>query len=311
MPSAAGSPFDLVNAVNALRASYGLAPYSISPILMFTAQSQAEFMASTGNVSHTGFGGSSLKDRLLAAGYPLAGDLSLGGFGSENITSGNQDRSAQSAVNGWTGDALHLNTMISPNLSEIGAGVAISNGRVYYVIDAAQPTTGGVPQASTAIAGSGSTVPSAEASISVAVVSTPDPEGDVIHEVQAGQSLWQIAIAYDVKIDDIKRLNNLFDNNIYPGSKLLIKTDVIVTVIPTASMTEVPASKPAVMQTNALTSPGTTVLATEVSVTSTSSATPAIAPVDNDAIKGVAIGIIVLALLGAGVFTWLGSKKKE
>ena len=139
-----------------------LAPYSISPILMFTAQSHAEFMASTGNVSHTGFGGSSLKDRLLAAGYPLAGDLSLGGFASENITSGNEDRSAQSAVDGWTGDALHLNTMISPNLSEIGAGVAIANGRVYYVIDAAQPTTGGVPQVSTAIAGSGSTVPSTE-----------------------------------------------------------------------------------------------------------------------------------------------------
>ncbi|HZJ23496.1 MAG TPA: CAP domain-containing protein, partial [Anaerolineales bacterium] len=66
MPAAAGSLFDLINAVNALRASYGLAPYSISPILMFTAQSQAEFMASTGDVSHTGFGGSSLTDRLLA-----------------------------------------------------------------------------------------------------------------------------------------------------------------------------------------------------------------------------------------------------
>src|SRR5688572_30621263 len=92
MPSVAGYPFDLVNAVNALRTSYGLAPYSISPILMFTAQSHAEFMASTGDVSHTGSGGSNLKDRLLAAGYPLAGDLSLGGFASENITSGNEDR---------------------------------------------------------------------------------------------------------------------------------------------------------------------------------------------------------------------------
>ena len=301
MPSAAGSPFDLLNAVNALRASYGLAPYRISPILMFTAQSHAEFMAATGNVSHTGFGGSSVTDRLLAAGYPLAGDLSLGGFRAENITSGKEDRSAQSAVDGWTGDAAHLNTMISPNLSEIGAGVAIANGRVYYVIDAALPTMGELSPASTL----------AEARISFAVISTPNPEGDVIHEVQVGQSLWQIAIAYEVKIDDIKRLNNLFDNNIYPGSKLLIKTNVAVSVVPTASMTEPPASKPTVMQTNPATLATTASLKTPVSVTSTLSAISQVTPVDNESIVEVAIGILVLAFLSGAVFTWLGSKKKE
>ena len=302
MPSAVGSPFDLINAVNALRASYGLAPYSISPILMFTAQSHAEFMAATGNVSHTGFGGSSVMDRLLAAGYPLAGDLSLGGFRAENITSGKEDKSAQSAVDGWTGDAAHLNTMISPNLSEIGAGVAIANGRVYYVIDAALPTTGELSPASST---------SAEARISFAIISTPNPEGDVIHEVQVGQSLWQISIAYEVKIDDIKRLNNLFDNNIYPGSKLLIKTDVAVSVVSTASMTELPASKPTVMQTNPATLATTASLETPVSVTSTLSAISQVTPVDNESIMEVAIGILVLAFLSGGVFTWLGSKKKE
>ena len=227
IPSAAGSPFDLINAVNALRASYGLAPYNISPILMFTAQSQAEFMAATGDVSHTGFGGSSLTDRLLAAGYPLAGDLSLGGFRAENITSGNEDRSAQSAVYGWTGDALHLDTMISPNLSEIGAGVAIANGRVYYVIDAALPTTG-------------------EASAS-----------------------------------------------------------------PMASITEVPASNPTLMQTYPQASPTTALLETTISVTSPSSVIPTGKPVDNVSRMGMVIGIVVLALLGGGYFTWLGSKKKE
>ena len=123
-------------------------------------------------------------------------------------------------------DALHLNTMLSPNLTEIGAGVAVSGGRVYYVIDCARPTTSGARQASTSVAGDGSYLPAREAPIAAAIVSTPDSNGDVVHEVQFGQTLWQLAIVYSVKIDEIKSLNNLFDNDTYPGNKLLIKRGV-------------------------------------------------------------------------------------
>ena len=305
LPQTAGSAYDLINAVNALRASYGLAPYSISPILMYTAQSQADFMAASGNVTHTGAGGSSLTDRLLGAGYPLAGDLSLGGFRAENITSGNEDRSAQSAVDGWTGDAPHLNTMTSPNLTEIGAGVAIANGRVYYVIDCALPTTGGAPQGSTPAPGSGSGVPPGEAPIPVAIVSTPDSNGDVTHEVKAGQSLWQIAIAYEVKIDDIKRLNNLLDNNIYPGNKLLIKKDV---ALPTESPTEIPTGKATLSPTITATS---TPMALQATLTPATTAVSSTTTSNNNSVVGSVIGIIALALLGGGIFTWLGSRKKE
>ena len=76
-------------------------------------------------------------------------------------------------------------------------------------------------------------------------------------------------------------------------------------------MTEVPASNPTVMQTDSLASPTTALLATAVFVTLTPTAIVAAAPVDNDSIMGMVIGIVVLALLGGGVFTWLGSKKKE
>ena len=69
----------------------------------------------------------------------------------------------------------------------------------------------------------GSAVPEAGAVIYPVVVSTPNVDGNVVHEVRAGQSLWQIAITYDVRIDSVKRLNNLSDNNIYPGNKLLIE----------------------------------------------------------------------------------------
>jgi uncharacterized protein YkwD/LysM repeat protein len=302
-PLSAGSPFDLINAVNALRAAYGLAPYRINSILMHTAQAQADFMAATGDVTHSGPDGIGLTDRLLAAGYPLAGDISAGGFRAENITSGNESRSAESAVDGWTGDALHLDTMISPNLAEIGAGVAIANGRVYYVIDCALSTIDGSPQP-TSVAGSGSAVPSRETPISAAILSTPNSQGDVIHQVQPGQSLWQLAIAYEVKIDEIKRLNNLFDNNIYPGNKLLIKQDV---VMPTDSLIETFSTEPN-QTSNGVPPPTSTLLPTVTIIISTESADTT--PVNNSSIMGIAMGIIALALLGGGAFTWLGSKKK-
>jgi uncharacterized protein YkwD len=304
-PEFAGSPFDLVNVVNALRASYGLAPYSINSILMYTAQAQADFLAATGSMSHTGPGGSSVTDRLLAAGYPLAGDLSLGGFLSENITGGSESMTAEEAVNRWTGDAPHLNTMVSTDLTEIGAGVAISGGRVYYVIDCAQPTGSGVPQTRTTQVGSGSAVPVIETVIMPVSVVTPDAEGNVIHEVRAGQSLWQIAIAYNVKIDEIKGLNNLFDNNIYPGNTLLIKRGAVQL---TASPAETPTQQVTQTFTSALTSTATE---RELTPTSTQIIISSSMLTNNAAIVRVVIGIMVVAFLGGGIFTWLGSPKKQ
>ena len=300
MPDAAGSAFDLIDAANTLRASNGLPAYNINSILMYTAQNQADFMAATGTVTHYGPGGIGLTDRLLAAGYPLAGDLSLGGFRAENITSGSESMPAQSAVDQWAGDAPHLNTMLSPNLTEIGTGVSISNGRVYYVIDAARPTTSGAPQAVTPVLAGGSDVPESDAPVSVVVISTPAANGDVIHEVLSGQTLWQIAVSYDVKIDDIKRLNNLSNDSIYPGEKLLIKKNIVETdtPIPLATATVIP-----IFSTLTYTSPPTIALATATLFSNGGSG----APSDNSIIMLVMIGIIALAILGGGLFTQFGN----
>ncbi len=118
VPPFQSSANDLIAEVNALRLANGLPAYTVSSILMGTAQAQADFMAATGNVTHSGPGGIQITQRLLNAGYPLAGDLSLGGFRAENITGGPNKTAAQ-AVQGWTGDAPHLNTMLSPNLPKL------------------------------------------------------------------------------------------------------------------------------------------------------------------------------------------------
>ncbi len=299
----ASSAYDLINAVNALRASNGLSPYNINSILMYTAQNQADFMAANGIVTHSRPGGINVTDRLLAAGYPLAGDLSLGGFRSENIISGSEDMPAEDAVSQWTGDAPHLTTMLSPNLSEIGAGVAIAGGRVYYVIDAAHPIASGAPLALTPVVEGGSAVPVNEASSAV-TISTPNVDGDIIHEVLFGQTLWQIAVSYDVKIDDIKRLNNLFDNNIYPGEKLLIRKMMI-------TPTETPTGVPTLTATHL---PSATASSVPPATKSATTSVPTVVPekmAANEMIMGVVIGIIALALLSGGMFTWFGNTKRS
>jgi hypothetical protein len=59
-------------------------------------------------------------------------------------------------------------------------------------------------------------------SIPVAL-STARPDGDVVHEVQYGQTLWSIAIQYGTTIEQIKRLNNLTDDTVVSGWKLLVQ----------------------------------------------------------------------------------------
>jgi LysM repeat protein len=248
---------------------------------------------------------------LLAAGYPLAGDLSLGGFRSENITGGGENMSAEEAVERWTGDAPHLTTMISPDLTEIGAGVAVVNGRVYYVIDCARPTTANVPPVATTPLAGGSAVPMAEATVQpvqALVVSTPNAEGNIIHEVKFGQTLWLIAIAYETKIDEIKQLNNLTSNDIYPGEKLLIKMGVSATelVLTETSTPEVEPSSTytstVLFETPTETRPPTPVL----TITPAFSAPSA----SNSRTMSIAIGLIVLALIG-GLLASMGGTKKN
>lgn len=51
----------------------------------------------------------------------------------------------------------------------------------------------------------------------------PTASGSVMHTVKTGDTLYSLARFYGVKVDDIKTLNNLIDNNIKVGQSLVIK----------------------------------------------------------------------------------------
>jgi hypothetical protein len=220
----------LISAVNNFRLAYGLAPLAEHPILMQAAQMQADaLLATSGAVGHTRPNGITFTQQLLILGYPLSGDLSLGGYRSENFIFGYQ-LTPIDAVEAWKGDEPHLNTMISPNRSDIGAGVAIdSEGQIYYVIDTALRTSSGLPQtdADRYLPGGGlgtDTQLAINQYIVPISIATARPNGDVYHSVQYGQTLWGIAIEYGTKIDLIRQLNRLgSDNTVFPNQLLLVK----------------------------------------------------------------------------------------
>jgi uncharacterized protein YkwD len=302
------NPADIINAVNALRLSYGLPALYAHPVLMQIAQEQASGIAS-GLPGHWRPNGMTLGQWMLSLGYPLSGDLTLDGYRSENW---GMASSAEDAIQMWLGDDLHTNTMLSVDRSDIGAGVAVSEGQFLVVIETALQTRSGQMQSNAAsiltgipqtkMANSQMETQAAingvlpQYSIPV-VLNTPFPNGKVYHEVLYGQTLWSIAVAYGTTIKQIQGLNNLGESTtLYEGQTLLVRTD---------------ATQPAPSAQGTLT-PVTSMLVT-ATVTPSQTATPlAEATQSHQGQRGSTFGIVAIifsALFLAGVFAVMARKK--
>ena len=292
------TPSEVIEAVNTLRIANGLLPLNPHPVLMQVAQWEANAIAS-GSPGHTRPGGLTLGQWLLSLGYPLSGDLSIDGYRSENWIAA---RTAQEAVDVWLMDDVHTNTMLSSDRSDIGAGIAVGD-QIYVVIETALQTASGKMQTDaypilTAIAQGGSSsggdnlVPQY---IVPVARSTARPDGNVIHKVQYGQSLWAIAIIYDTTIDQIRAWNNLGDSiDIYEGQVLLVQRGA--TQPPPPTNTPSPSATPYFV----------TITPTSSVVSSTMTAPPSSSGSNEEASPplsspGIWAGVIVLIALAAGI----------
>ena len=301
------NPADVVNAINALRLSYGLSPLMVHPVLMQIAQEQASGIAA-GLPGHWRPNGMTLGQWMLSLGYPLSGDLTQDGYRSENWGAA---FSADDAVQMWLGDDLHTNTMLSVDRSDIGAGVAVGD-QIYIVIETALQTQSGQLQSNvpailtgfpqTKVAFSQIETQAAingelpQYSVPVAL-STSLPAGSVYHEVRYGQTLWSIAIAYHTTIKQIQGLNNLGESTtVYEGQVLLVQTG---------------ATQPAPTEEGTITAPPS------IYLSPTQTLLPIISPEvsDRPAAKneqGATLGVVVIALTAlflAGVFAAMTRKK--
>ena len=214
---------EVVQLVNQLRRANGLPPYQVSQALMAAAQAHSEYQAAQGRVTHTGQGGSNPRDRAVANGYGGGAAVSV----SENIAGG-VNLSAADALSMWQGDNLHRTTMLSPNYQDVGAGVAVDGDMVYFTLDVGS-VSGAAPLATSEGTSTNPRLaqgtPEATAVTAAPILtSTPRADGAVVHVVQQGQVLWNIAEVYKVSLAEIMALNNLTERSvIYPGNKLLIK----------------------------------------------------------------------------------------
>jgi uncharacterized protein YkwD len=215
--SSLNSAYDLIAAVNQLRAANGLPAYQVNGALMSAAQNHSSYMAANGTISHTGSGGTRPKDRAVAAGYGGG----AGVYVSENIAGG-MNWSVGQVIQLWQGDSLHLNTMLGGSYTEVGAGVATGGNTVYYVLDVGY--VAGSPGSGSSNSGSSSGGDTNKPAYIPLLVSTPGPDGSIFHEVQPGQALWNIAAVYEIDLQVLLSQNGFTGNAfIHPGDKILIK----------------------------------------------------------------------------------------
>lgn len=127
----AGYISQLLSLINAERADAGVPALSLNAQLSAAAQAHSVDQACNNFISHTGSDGSSIQQRIAAAGYTSSYSLEIIAVGGP-----------QDAISQWNDDALHRNAMINRNVTEVGIGWADSPNSVYgghFTVDLASP----------------------------------------------------------------------------------------------------------------------------------------------------------------------------
>lgn len=283
---------EMIEEINSLRETKGLSPYEQNPILMTIAQTHADYIASTGVLTHFDDKGRRPYQRALDAGYSVSGNLSVGGFFTEAIYSGS-GISDQDVIAAWLGNPADSVALTSAEYEDVGVAVTAANGITYYVLVAGSESSDPIsiisPTPGTQVAQTGTFVPN-----------TPLPSGEIYHIVQKDEALWSIALAYGTTIIELKSLNGLAGDEIFEGQQLLIRS--ASTETPTPSL--VPVTATLGLSTSTATLP--------VTPTITQTPTPLPTPPTTMQLGGQVVGgIIVIAFLAAGLVAFLGKRKTK
>lgn len=238
--AASASAYDVVAAVNELRASSEVDELATSVSLMAAAQNQAAYLAAAygeeppdEQVGHSGVNGSDANDRASEAGYSVITGIQI----QEVWTYAPSSIEMDDLLESFWGDEDDQAVLLQSYAVNIGAGVAHVGDMTYFVVNIA------VDYASSP--GGFGTLAGTETPEVVPVdVAAPQENGAIIHTVVKGQALWSIALAYGVTVDQIRALNNLAASNaIYEGQQLYIRAANTPTPSPSPTYTPMPPTR--------------------------------------------------------------------
>jgi LysM repeat protein len=234
-PHSQVAAYELISAMNFLRMSYGLPALIENSTINAVAQATAQVMADGQLSWHIG----DVAGRISAAGYGAGAKV----YATENFAYAGSGATIDQIMVMWA-DYDHMRPATQPNYCHVGAGVATaSNGMTYYILQAAYisgaacdstPPTGGGGTPGQPPAGYGYVTPVEKDEL--------NEDGNYVHVVKTGQSLWSIAVAYGVTIKEILAWNNLPDSYVlWPGDELTIAgpdSRALVTPTPLGNVTK-------------------------------------------------------------------------
>ena len=116
---------EVLDQINRVRSEHGLPPLRLNNALRCAAEEQARYLGETGQVTHTGYDGSTPPSRAVNCGYPYQ---ALG----ENL---GQAPSATAMVQAWLNSPVHRANILDAEYTEAGVGVVDSpNGRFFVMV---------------------------------------------------------------------------------------------------------------------------------------------------------------------------------
>jgi len=236
---------EIMETINQARREKNLPALRWDESLANAADQQAAYLAKIGKLTEKGLNNESAKS--------IAADFGYGGGSSFQIEqciamSWSDTEPSYIVKNIWLNQAEDRAALLNEDVVHIGVGESLDVGRHRYVVAYLGRLDSGT-EAYTPLPTYDQRTPKPQLSYTptakMILISTPNPDGSIIHKIQEGETLSEIAYAYHTDWDTLSNLNDLDLKNpvIIEGQDLLIRPKFTQTLTPTVTETPRPPTR--------------------------------------------------------------------
>lgn len=230
--------------INMVRAENNAQMLIFDDNLANAARNFASYLLEIGHLSEEGLQGETEKTRAEDVGYGGGASFNI----TQNIAMVWTDTTPDYLVNSiWGADPNIRQKLLDVKGQHIGIGIADDRQRRFVVVMIGYLLDGSVQY--TPLPTYDVRTPKPEETFTPSpvplITSTRQPDGSIMHEIQSGQTLSEIAYAYKVDWYSLAQLNDLDldDPVIFEGEKLIIQPTFTITPTPTLTNTPRPPTR--------------------------------------------------------------------